>query len=110
MKNLLLALALLVSGITMAQDLNPRAYGSWVNMDGDILFIQTNDTFQRLGNDGRILAAGVIQKKDSLWHIIREDKTAIEYDLELYLGNETLVISKPGTNGRSVWLFRKVGN
>jgi len=107
MKNLILSTAFLLSSFTLfADETNPKIYGYWLNLDSEILLIQTNNTFTRV-SESNILAKGEIIISEDKISVLRTD-TGEEYTLEYFLGNETLVVRKP--NSEQAWLFTKVGN
>ena len=107
MKNLILSTAFLLSSFTLfADETNPNIYGYWLNLDSEILLIQTNNTFTRR-SESNILAKGEIIISEDDISVLRTD-TGEEYTLEYFLGNETLVVRKP--NSDQAWLFTRVGN
>ena len=107
MKNLILSTAFLLSSFTLfADETNPNIYGYWLNLDSEILLIQTDNTFTRR-SESNILAKGEIIISEDKISVLRTD-TGEEYTLEYFLGNETLVVRKP--NSEQAWLFTKVGN
>lgn len=97
---------LLLAGFAM-QAQQPDVYGAWVNGDGDILFMNIDDTFERRSSHGELLAAGVIEYDNKKKLHIKRTDSGEEYYLSYYVGNETLVVNKP-SNGKRAWLFRKV--
>ena len=111
MRKLLLVLFLLFSvSLTHSQkktDLNPSLYGYWVNLDGEVLIIELNNTFTRRTSN-KILAAGKLEIVDDEIRVIRTD-TDEEYSLGYKVRNDIFVVTKPGTRDRA-WLFSKVGN
>ena len=107
MKNLILSTAFLLSSFTLfADETNPNIYGYWLNLDSEILLIQTNNSFTRR-SESNILAKGEIIISEDNISVLRTD-TGEEYTLEYFLGNETLVVRKP--NSEQAWLFTRVGN
>ena len=107
MKNLILSTAFLLSSFTLfADETNPNIYGYWLNLDSEILLIQTDNTFTRR-SESNILAKGEIIISEDNISVLRTD-TGEEYTLEYFLGNETLVVKKP--NSDQAWLFTKVGS
>ena len=107
MKNLILSTAFLLSSFTLfADETNPNIYGYWLNLDSEILLIQTDNTFTRR-SESNILAKGEIIISEDKISVLRTD-TGEEYTLEYFLGNETLVVRKP--NSEQAWLFTKVCN
>ena len=107
MKNLILSTAFLLSSFTLfADETNPNIYGYWLNLDSEILLIQTDNTFTRK-SESNILAKGEIIISEDNISVLRTD-TGEEYTLEYFLGNETLVVKKP--NSDQAWLFTRVGS
>ena len=107
MKNLLVSLTILLSSFTVSANENyPNIYGYWLNTDGEILLIQTDNTFSRR-NKSDVLAQGKIVIDSNKISVFRTD-TDEEYILEYFLGKETLVVMKP--NSDEAWLFTKVGD
>ena len=107
MKNLILSTAFLLSSFTLfADETNPNIYGYWLNLDSEILLIQTDNTFTRR-SESNILAKGELIISEDNISVLRTD-TGEEYTLEYFLGNETLVVRKP--NSDQAWLFTRVGS
>jgi hypothetical protein len=107
MKNLILSLTILLSSLTVsANETNPKIYGYWLNNDSEILLIQTDNTFSRRSKSD-IIAQGELIIDENNISVLRSD-TGEEYDLEYFLGEETLVVKKP--NSDQAWLFTKIGN
>jgi len=107
MKNLILSTAFILSSFTLfADETNPNIYGYWLNLDSEILLIQTDNTFTRR-SESNILAKGEIIISEDNISVLRTD-TGEEYTLEYFLGNETLVVKKP--NSDQAWLFTRVGS
>jgi len=111
MRKLLLILFLLFSvSLTHSQkntELNPSLYGYWVNLDGEVLIIELNNTFTRRTSN-KILAAGRLEVVDDEIRVIRTDIDQ-EYTLGFSVRNDIFVVTKPGTRDKA-WLFSKVGN
>jgi hypothetical protein len=107
MKNLILSLTILLSSLTVsANETNPKIYGYWLNNDSEILLIQTDNTFSRRSKSD-IIAQGELIIDENNISVLRSD-TGEEYNLEYFLGEETLVVKKP--NSDQAWLFTKIGN
>jgi hypothetical protein len=107
MKNLILSLTILLSSLTLsANETNPKIYGYWLNNDSEILLIQTDNTFSRRSKSD-IIAQGELIIDENNISVLRSD-TGEEYNLEYFLGEETLVVKKP--NSDQAWLFTKIGN
>jgi hypothetical protein len=107
MKKLILSLTILLSSLTVsANETNPKIYGYWLNNDSEILLIQTDNTFSRRSKSD-IIAQGELIIDENNISVLRSD-TGEEYNLEYFLGEETLVVKKP--NSDQAWLFTKIGN
>lgn len=89
-----------------SQPIPSELYGNWYNLDQELLIIQPNETFTRRNTKG-ILASGKLELVDGELRVIRDD-IKDEYNLLFYIGNTTLVITKPRSN--KAWLFYKLGN
>ena len=88
-------------------DLDPTLYGYWMNGDGEVLIIQTNNTFNRR-TASKILAAGRLELVNNEIRVIRTDIEE-EYTLGFRVRNDIFVVTKPGFPGQA-WLFTKIGN
>jgi hypothetical protein len=107
MKRLILLITFFLNSFTLsANEIDPEIYGYWLNRDSEILLIQTNNTFTRRSKS-EVLAKGDIVIDDNNINVFRTD-TNEEYNLEYFLGNQTLVVKKP--NSDEAWIFTKVGN
>ena len=108
MRKLLLFFTLIVCSLAFGQEDVPYSVlGVWVNGDGEAVRITREVdqvVFQRRNASG-ILAAGTITMVDGELHIVRAD-CKDEYSLAFFVGNETMVISKPRST--SAWLWNKV--
>ena len=105
----ILILFLLMTSFCFAQKpqpIPPELYGNWYNLDQELLIIQPNETFTRRNTKG-ILASGKLELVDGELRVIRDD-VEDEYNLLFYIGNTTLVITKP--RSQQVWLFYRLGN
>ena len=111
MRKLLLILFLLFTvGTSHSQkktELNPSLYGYWVNLDGEVLIIELNNTFTRRTSN-KILAAGRLEMVNNEIRVIRTDIDE-EYTLGFRVRNDIFVVTKPGSKNQA-WLFSKVGN
>jgi len=104
-----LVLFLLMTSFCYTQKSEPiphELYGNWYNLDQELLIIQPNETFTRRNTKG-ILASGKLELVDGELRVIRDD-VEDEYNLLFYIGNTTLVITKP--RSQQVWLFYRLGN
>ena len=88
------------------QPIPTELYGQWYNLDQELLTIQPNETFTRRNTKG-ILASGKLELVDGELRVIRDD-VKDEYELLFYIGNTTLVITKPRSD--KAWLFYRLGN
>tara|TARA_R110002012_G_scaffold289702_1_gene482949 strand:- start:2846 stop:3175 length:330 start_codon:yes stop_codon:yes gene_type:complete len=108
MKKFLFFISLVVSSLTFGQEEVPYdALGAWYNLDGEVLIISRNEEkiiFVRK-NATRILATGEITMDNGDMHINRYDTTDA-YRLGLFIGNETMVITRP--NSIRAWLWTRI--
>ena len=108
MRKFLLIISLVVSSLTFGQEEVPYgALGAWYNLDGEILVISRDAekvVFTRK-NAVKILATGEITMVNGDMHINRYD-TEDAYRLGLFIGNETMVITKP--NSIRAWLWTRI--
>ena len=108
MKNLILLLLLAVSSLAFGQEEVPYdALGAWYNLDGEVLIISRKAekiVFVRK-NATKILATGEITMDNGDMHINRYDTTDA-YRLGLFIGNETMVITRP--NSIRAWLWTRI--
>ena len=91
---------------TQSNLIPPELYGNWYNQDRELLTIQPNNTFVRKSTE-RILAVGTLEIVDNELRIIRADVDD-EYTLLFYIGNTSLVVTKP--RSQQAWLFYRLGN
>lgn len=116
MKKIILLLILLFTFITTnaqsSNELNPNLYGYWINLDGDILHIQLNNTFIRR-NSAKIISTGKLEIVDGDLRVIRTDVND-EYSLGFHIRNAVFVVTKPKRLVKpfesQAWLFTKIGN
>tara|TARA_Y100000004_G_C8924934_1_gene417183 strand:- start:93 stop:416 length:324 start_codon:yes stop_codon:yes gene_type:complete len=87
------------------QPIPPELYGSWYNLDQELLTIQPNETFIRRDTKG-ILASGKLQLIDGELRVIRDD-IEDEYELLFYIGNTSLIVTKP--RSKQAWVFYRLG-
>ena len=108
MKKLIFLLSLLVSSLAFGQEEVPHdALGAWYNLDGEVLVISRKAekiVFVRKSAT-KILATGQITMDNGDMHINRYD-TEDAYRLGLFIGNETMVITKP--NSVRAWLWTRI--
>ena len=108
MRKFLIFISLVVSSLTFGQEEVPYdALGAWYNLDGEVLIISRNEEkiiFVRK-NSTRILATGEITMDNGDMHINRYDTTDA-YRLGLFIGNETMVITRP--NSIRAWLWTRI--
>ncbi len=91
---------------TQSNSIPPELYGNWYNQEQELLIIQPNDTLTRRNTKG-ILAQGKLKMVGNELRVIRTDVND-EYDLLFYIGNESLVVTKP--RSQQAWLFYRLGN
>ena len=87
-------------------DLNPTLYGYWMNTDGEVLLIQTNNTFVRRTST-KIISTGRLEIIEDDLRVIRTD-IEDEYSLGFHVRNNIFVVYKP--RSEKAWLFTKIGN
>lgn len=109
MKKLILIFSLLVGSLAFGQEDVPyQMLGVWLNGDGEALQITRDDKnfkfVRRTANT--ILATGTIEAVDGELHVIRQDKND-NYSLAYFIGNETMVITKPRFKNRA-WLWTRI--
>ena len=91
---------------TQSNSIPPELYGNWYNLDQELLIIQPNNTLTRRSTKG-ILAEGKLKIVDNELRVIRADVDD-EYTLLFYIGNTSLVVTKP--RSQQAWLFYRLGN
>jgi hypothetical protein len=108
MKKLIFLFTLVVSSLAFGQEEVPYdALGAWYNLDGEVLIISRKAekiVFVRK-NATKILATGEITMDNGDMHINRYDTTDA-YRLGLFIGNETMVITRP--NSIRAWLWTRI--
>ena len=108
MKKFLFFISLVVSSLTFGQEEVPYdALGAWYNLDGEVLVISRKAekiVFVRK-NSTQILATGEITMDNGDMPINRYDTTDA-YRLGLFIGNETMVITRP--NSIRAWLWTRI--
>ena len=108
MKKFLIVFSLLVSSLAFGQeDIPVSLFGVYANGDGEVL--QINRDLDKVifirKSKTKIEAAGTIEMVDGELHIVRAD-CKDEYSLAFFIGNETIVISKPRST--SAWLWTRI--
>ena len=111
MKKLILLFSLLVGSLAFGQEDVPfEVYGIWQSVDNEFLRIARGPDgqaiFQRI-NGREMKAMGTIKVIDGEMQITRGDKDD-QYVLAYFIGNTTMVITKPRSS--QAWLWNKVGN
>ena len=108
MKKLIFIFLVLVGSLAFGQEDVPYdMLGIWLNGEGEALKIyreQDEIVFQRR-TSSQILSTGVIVLEDGRIKVKRYD-IKDQYSLAFFVGNETMVVSKPRTN--KAWLWTKV--
>lgn len=108
MRKLILLFSLLVSSLAFGQEEVPHELlGVWMNGEGEALIVKLqgpNVTFQRRTST-RIEASGTIEMVDGDLLVRRYD-IKDTYKLELFIGNETMVIYKPYST--QAWLWSRI--
>lgn len=103
-------IALLFAATAYSQQVPSNVYGTWVSYDFQDqlhIFENNNDTFFVRSNYGEILAEGNITSDGNNFVITRSD-VYDNYTLGTFVGNDTMVISKPQST--EAWLWVKVSN
>ena len=110
MKKLILLLTLLFTFTTnnaqSSNDLDPTLYGYWMNIEGEVLLIQPNNTFVRRTST-KIISTGRLEIVEDDLRVIRTD-IEDEYSLGFHVRNNIFVVYKPRST--EAWLFTKIGN
>tara|TARA_B100001769_G_C21980851_1_gene527375 strand:- start:626 stop:958 length:333 start_codon:yes stop_codon:yes gene_type:complete len=110
MKKLILLLTLLFTFTTnnaqSSNDLDPTLYGYWMNIEGEVLLIQPNNTFIRRTST-KIISTGRLEIVEDDLRVIRTD-IEDEYSLGFHVRNNIFVVYKPRST--EAWLFTKIGN
>lgn len=110
MRKFLTIMTLLVGSFAFGQeDLPHELLGVWVNTDGEVLYInrQLDDvTFMRKAGR-KLISRGYITSVDGELHVEKyNNKEKIdEYKLAYFIGNETMVITKP--RSMQAWLWTR---
>jgi hypothetical protein len=103
-------IALLFAATAYSQQVPIDAYGTWVSyehQDQLRIFIDDDQTVFIRSNDGSVLAQGFITSEGNNFVITRSD-VYDNYTLGTFVGNDTMVISKP--DQAQSWLWVKVSD
>lgn len=103
-------IALLFAATAYSQQVPIDAYGTWVSyehQDQLRIFLDDDQTVFIRSNDGSVLAQGTITVDGDNFVITRSD-VYDNYTLGTFVGNETMVISKPYQ--AQSWLWVKVSD
>jgi len=103
-------IALLFAATAYSQQVPIDAYGTWVSyehQDQLRIFLDDDQTVFIRSNDGSVLAQGTITSDGNYFVITRSD-VYDNYTLGTFVGNETMVISKPGQ--AQSWLWVKISD
>ena len=109
MKKLILIFTLLVCSLAFGQEDVPfKVFGVWKSVDNEFLRVYRDANgealFQRVRN--RVVkASGKIEIVDGEMHIKRSDNKD-NYSLAFFIGETTMVITKPKSN--QAWLWEKL--
>ena len=115
MKKLILIISVFLSSLVYSQessniDVPFEIYGIWQSFDNEFLRISRDldgkTIFQRI-NGRTMQASGTLSIVNGEMHIVRADKKD-EYTLAYFIGESTMVITKPRSG--KAWLWSKVGN
>tara|TARA_S200002703_G_scaffold61569_1_gene53439 strand:+ start:3736 stop:4062 length:327 start_codon:yes stop_codon:yes gene_type:complete len=103
-------IALLFAATAYSQQLPSNAYGTWMSFEYQDQLTIWEDTDQTVfirSNNGSVLAQGIITSEGNNFVITRTD-VKDSYALATFLGNETMVITKP--REAQSWLWIKISN
>lgn len=103
-------IALLFAATAYSQQVPIEAYGTWVSyehQDQLRIFLDDDQTVFIRSNDGSVLAQGTITIDGDNFVITRSD-VYDNYTLGTFVGNDTMVISKP--DQAQSWLWVKVSD
>lgn len=103
-------IALLFAATAYSQQVPIDAYGTWVSyehQDQLRIFLDDDQTVFIRSNDGSVLAQGTITVDGDNFVITRSD-VYDNYTLGTFVGNDTMVISKP--DQAQSWLWVKVSD
>lgn len=103
-------IALLFAATAYSQQVPIEAYGTWVSyehQDQLRIFLDNDQTVFIRSNDGSVLAQGTITIDGDNFVITRSD-VYDNYTLGTFVGNDTMVISKP--DQAQSWLWVKVSD
>ena len=109
MRKLLVLISFIATTTLLSsQSDSPSLYGLWVNLDRELLTIQPNNTFvrQTATNPSTIISRGKLEVVNNELYVIRTN-TGENYTLRFHIGENTFVVTKPGTEER-VWLFERL--
>ena len=109
MRKLLILISFIATTTLLSsQSTPPSLYGLWVNLDKELLTIQPNNTFvrQTATNPSTIISRGTLEIVDNELYVVRTD-TGETYTLKFHIGENTFVVTKPGTDEK-VWLFERL--
>ena len=109
MRKLLILISFIATTSLLSSQSTPSSlYGLWVNLDKELLTIQPNNTFvrQTATNPSTIISRGTLEVVDNEIYVVRTD-TGETYTLKFHVGDNTFVVTKPGTDER-VWLFERL--
>ncbi len=105
MRKFILIFTLMVNSLAFGQEDVPyQMLGIWSNMEGELLTVNRNldDIVFVRKSRTQIKATGSIELNDGQLRIYRKDKQD-EYDLAFFIGNETMVITKPRSPRAWIW-------
>mgnify|MGYP003137799977 CR=1 FL=1 len=109
MRKLLILISFIATTTLLnSQSNSPSLYGLWVNLDKELLTIQPNNTFvrQTATDPSTIISRGTLEIVDNELYVVRTD-TGETYTLKFHIGENTFVVTKPGTDEK-VWLFERL--
>ena len=107
MKKIILLLTLLFTFITInaqsSDRLDPTLYGYWMNTDGEVLLIQTNNTFVRRTST-KIISSGRLEIVEDDLRVIRTD-IEDEYSLGFRIRNTIFVVYISTNNSKIIFYY-----
>ena len=106
MRKFFYTLIIMVSSLAFGQEEVPfEILGAWANLEGEVLTVNRDaDKIVFVRKDSkRIKATGTIEMVDGDLHINRFDNQD-SYRLGFFIGNETMVITKPRSPRAWLWV------
>jgi len=108
MHKFLLLISFMVSSLAFGQEDVPyEILGVWLNQEGEVLIVNRDtDKIVFIRKTAiKVKAAGTIEMVDGDLHINRYDNKD-SYTLGFFIGNETMIITKP--RSQNAWLWTRI--